>query len=330
MDMRPSTMVDDALPYATARPDVEAEGATNAASYLNPVYNREFPDPFVLKYCGEYWAYCTGLSGERAFGVMSSTDLVHWTPCGGAMTPLEGLWPHYWAPAVRHDHGTFYLYYSAGDEEHMEIRVATASRPEGPFTDCGHRLTREPFAIDADVFEDDDGTRYLSYATDFLEHDRIGTGIVVDQLLDPYTLAGDPHPVALPQFDWQLYDPSRKEKGGIPWYTVEGSFVLKHKQRYYVMFSGGSWKSRTYAVGYAVAESMSDHREWNRLRTARERCPSCAPFPAKCWVPGTTRSCVGRTTASCTASTIDGTVTPTRRPTSESWQLTVSIGAAIG
>src|SRR5689334_4033206 len=123
-------------------------------TYLNPVYQREFPDPFVLKYCGEYWAYCTGFwSDGRCFGILHSTDLVNWQEVGGAMQPLPDNPPHYWAPEVSYYNGRFYLYYSMGNEELMEIRVAVAEQPGGPFVDSGRRLTREPFAIDAHVFQ---------------------------------------------------------------------------------------------------------------------------------------------------------------------------------
>ena len=255
-------------------------------TYTNPVSENEFPDPFVLKYLGCYWGYCTGLQADGlAFGIMRSDDLVHWTFLGGAMEALPGPWVQYWAPAVYHDNGRFLLYYSAGDETHMEIRVATAARPEGPFTDCGHRLTAEDFAIDADVFVDDDGSRYLTYATDFLDRSRVGTGVVIDRLLDPFTLGGDPRPVALPEYDWQLYDPARLEKDGVPWYTVEGPFVLKHKSKYYVMFSGGAWKTGTYAVGYAVADDLWDG-SWTQVADGREVLPIMRTIPGKVLGPG--------------------------------------------
>ena len=52
-----------------------------AASYTNPVYPGAFPDPFVLKFQGEYWGYCTGIWHDgREFGVMRSRDLVCWEP----------------------------------------------------------------------------------------------------------------------------------------------------------------------------------------------------------------------------------------------------------
>ena len=112
----------------------------------------------------------------------------------------------------------------------MHIRVATAVHPAGPFRDSGHILTSEPFAIDAHVFADDDGTRHLFYATDYLEHQYIGTGTARSKMIDPYTLERQSVPVTRAQHDWQVYDPNRAEKGGVRWHTIEGSFVLKHKR----------------------------------------------------------------------------------------------------
>jgi GH43 family beta-xylosidase len=246
------------------------------ATYTNPVYPESFPDPFVLKFRGEYWAYCTGPWPDgRCFGVLRSRDLVHWDPLAGAMEPLPGHFPCYWAPEVTYENGLFYLYYSVGNEETMEIRVAIAARPAGPFEDSGRRLTREPFAIDAHVFTGASGARYLFYATDFLEHTHAGTGTVVDRMLDPYTLAGEPRPVTRARHDWHVYHPNRPEKGYVRWHTVEGPFVLERKGLYYEMFSGGNWQNPTYGVSFAVSPHLDHPEEWEQaalpiLRTAGE------------------------------------------------------------
>lgn len=233
------------------------------ASYRNPVWPRPFPDPFVLAHRGEYWAYCTGFWDDgRCFGILRSPDLLHWEPRAGALAPLPGDAPCYWAPEVAYHAGLFYLYYSVGNEERMEIRVAVADHPGGPFVDGGRRLTSEPFAIDAHVFTAADGTRWLFYATDFLEHSHIGTGTVRDRLLDPFTLAGDPRPVTLPRHDWHVYHPRRPEKGFVRWHTVEGPFVLQHKGLLYQMLSGGNWQSPTYGVSYATARDIASGEEW--------------------------------------------------------------------
>jgi GH43 family beta-xylosidase len=231
--------------------------------YQNPTYQKSFPDPFVLKHDGEYFAYCTGQWEDgRIFGVLHSNDLLNWSPLGGAMAELEKPEPFYWAPEVTYWNGTFYLYYSAGNETLMQLRVATSDRPDGNFHDAGVRLTREDFAIDAHVFLDDDGQRYLFYATDFLEHTHIGTGVVVDRMVDWFTLAGEPRPVVRAKYDWQVYDPARKEKAGVRWHTVEGPFVIKRKGRYFMMFSGGNWQQPTYGVSFALSGDLSAGSEW--------------------------------------------------------------------
>ena len=260
---------------------------TALAEYLNPVYSKSFPDPFVLKLGGDYYAYCTGFASDgTVFGVLHSRDLVSWTEVGGAMEPLENSPPYYWAPEVTYDNGKFYLYYSVGNEVLMELRVAVSERPDGGFVDSGRRLTREDFAIDAHVFIDDDETRYLFYATDFLEHTHIGTGTVVDRMIDRFTLEGDPRPVTRAKYDWQVYDPNRKEKGGVRWHTVEGPAVLKRKGLYYQMFSGGNWQNTTYGVSFAVTEDLGAGEEWHQFSDGENVLPILRTLPDRVVGPG--------------------------------------------
>jgi GH43 family beta-xylosidase len=260
---------------------------TPSASYRNPLFSRDFPDPFVLKYRGEYWAYCTGFWDDgRCFGMLHSRDLVQWQPLGGAMAPLPEEHTCYWAPEVSYDNGRFYLYYSVGNEEQMQIRVALADHPAGPFLDSGQRLTAEPFAIDPHVFVDDSGDRFLFYATDFLEYERIGTGTVCDQMLGPFTLKGRPRPVSRPRFDWQIYDPHRIEKGGVRWHTIEGPFVLHHKGLYYQMFSGGNWRDPGYGVCYATTNDLARAGEWEQACDGATSLPILRTVPGQVIGPG--------------------------------------------
>jgi len=256
-------------------------------TYLNPVYERPFADPFVLKYRGEYWGYCTGFwYDEKCFGVLHSRDLIHWRELGGAMEPLPFAATCYWAPEVVYESGRFLMYYSVGNEVQMQIRVAAAELPEGPFVDTGHRLTDEEFAIDPHIFIDDDGVRYFFYATDFLKYTHIGTGTVYDRMLDDWTLAGQPRPVTRARYDWQVYDPQRMEKGGVRWHTVEGPFVLKHKGRYYQMFSGGNWKYPTYGVSYATSDRIDRSDEWTQDADGQQILPILRTIPGRVIGPG--------------------------------------------
>lgn len=255
--------------------------ATTEQTFQNPIYPLPCPDPFVLKHRGAYWCYFTGcLEAGRCFGILYSPDLVNWQPVGGALEPLPGEATKYWAPEVLYDNGRFYMYYSVGNEERMHLRVAVAEQPQGPFIDSGQRLTQEEFAIDAHVFSDDDGSRYLFYATDFLDHDYIGTGTVCDRMLNPFTLAGNPRPVSRAKYDWQVYDPQRAEKGGVRWHTVEGPFVLKRKGRYYQMFSGGNWQNTTYGVSFAYSEQLDQGDEWEQVCDGEQVLPILRTLPS--------------------------------------------------
>ncbi|MEO6333824.1 MAG: glycoside hydrolase family 43 protein [Pyrinomonadaceae bacterium] len=256
------------------------ESNSGLNTYLNPVYPKSFPDPFVLKFCGEYFGYCTGFAGDGSvFGIVRSHDLVTWTELGGAMAALKESPPYYWAPEVVYDNGRFYLYYSVGNETLMELRVAVSDRPDGGFIDSGHRLTTQDFAIDAHVFVDDDGSKFLFYATDFLDHSHIGTGTVMDRMLDWFTLEGNPRPVTRALYDWQVYDPNRKEKGGVRWHTVEGPTVLKRKGLYYEMFSGGNWQNTTYGVSFATSSQLANPDEWFQFSDGENSMPILRTIP---------------------------------------------------
>jgi GH43 family beta-xylosidase len=255
--------------------------------YTNPVYPHECADPFVLYFDGSFWCYRTGHWADgRIFGILHSSDLIHWDPVGGAMQPLAEGYPYYWAPEVHYENGIFYLYYSTGNEVNMHMRVATSDLPTGPFIDTGRRLTQEVFAIDGHVFVDDDGTRYFFYATDFLDVERAGTGTVVDRMIDPLTLEGQPAPVSLAKYDWQIYDPRRAEKNNLRWHTIEGSFTLKYKGRYYQMFSGGNYQNISYGVGYAVTEDIRSREEWQQSIDGMNTLPILKTIPGLVSGPG--------------------------------------------
>jgi beta-xylosidase len=211
----------------------------------------------VLKHNGEYYAY--GTVPELTILVLHSRDLVSWRPLGDALALHDGAFAALWAPEVAYDNGTFYMYYSAGGEEGEghQLRVATATRPSGPFEDSGVVLTPDdPFTIDAHPFRDDDGQWYLYYASDRLDGDRVGTSITVDRLLDMTRLAGEPVSVLRASADWQLYEARRQMYGAVhDWHTLEGPFVIKRQGRYWCLYSGGAWTNATYGVSYAVADT---------------------------------------------------------------------------
>ncbi len=244
-------------------------------SYSNPVWEGYLADPFVMKHNGEFWAYGTADRQDdgRWFPVLHSTDLTRWEYLGGALEPLrDPAGTAYWAPEVVHRDGTFYMYYSAasgsGDETHR-LRLAAADQPAGPFHDLGPlRLTEDAFSIDAHPFQDPkDGQWYLYYAKDFFD-ERVGTGVAVVPLAsDMLTPLDAPRTVLRPSSDWHIFQRNRTIYGRTwdAWHTIEGPFVLFHNDLYYCLYSGGSWETQNYGVGFGVAEHpLGPFRdEWN-------------------------------------------------------------------
>jgi GH43 family beta-xylosidase len=230
-------------------------------TYVNPVYPHPMADPFVLKHDGHYYAYGTAPAGPggKVFPVLGSRNLIDWESLGHALVAPGGH--DFWAPEVAYHDGTFYMYYSAQgiDGRDHQLRVATAPTPEGPFVDAGRLLVPDqPFSIDPHPFRDANGQWYLYYSVDFLELEgdyRVGTGIVVDRMVDMATLAGEPKVVVRPHADWQLFLAQRRMYGAVyDWHTVEGAAVQVHDGRYYCFYSGGAWERDNYGISYVVAE----------------------------------------------------------------------------
>jgi xylan 1,4-beta-xylosidase len=213
-----------------------------AKTYRNPLLpDWEIADPFVLRVDKKYYLYPT--SDARGYEVFVSDDLVHWERKARAFRDPRG---GDWAPEVFHHKrgdGKFYLYYTdnmpdwrSGPLE-KQIGAAVADSPLGPFTDKGVLATN---AIDADLFQDDDGSLYLSYVA-------FGGGfkIVVQPMANPLEKKGEPKVIIRPTEDWE------KRSGEV----TEGPFMLKHKSTYYLMYSGTGANSPDYAVGYATSKS---------------------------------------------------------------------------
>ena len=87
--------------------------------------------------------------------------------------------------------------------------VSQADNPLGPFGQ--EKQILHPFSIDSQIVQNESGL-YLFYSTNTFEGDRIGTYIVVDKMLDPYTPAGHPVPVVVPTLDEEIFRRDRYKK----------------------------------------------------------------------------------------------------------------------
>ena len=212
-------------------------------------------DPYILKANGKYYIYTTGHDGIYAYESPSLLD--GWEFRGRVMT-VEGH-SDFWAPSVIEIDGTYYMYTSfefygdAPDKggHRQTMHVATADNPLGPFENARQLL--HPFSIDSHIVKNESGL-FLFYSTNRFEGERIGTYIVVDRMLDPFTPEGKPQSVVVPTLDEDIYRKDRYKKGQ-HWHTIEGAFYFREGDWHYVMYSGNCFEQPTYYIGYARAKT---------------------------------------------------------------------------
>jgi xylan 1,4-beta-xylosidase len=227
------------FPYArAAQPNAPAPAKT----YRNPLLpDREIADPFVLRLDGKYYLYPT--TDSRGCEVFVSDDLVHWERKARAFRDRRG---GDWAPEVFHNKrgdGKFYLYYTDNMTNGVrgplekQIGVAVAESPLGPFKD---KAVLAAHSIDADLFQDDDGSLYLYY----VELTK-GFKIIAQPMAEPLSKKGEPKVLIRPTEEWE------KRSGEV----TEGPFMLKHKGVYYLTYSGTGADSPNYGIGYATSKS---------------------------------------------------------------------------
>lgn len=209
---------------------------------LEPAIDSDFPDPAVLRARdGSYFVYAT--QGEQDGKMQNiqaarSPDLHRWTRSGDVL-PVKPTWASrtqdFWAPHVSEHDGRYYLYYSAkpdaalaDERQGLCLAVATASRPEGPFTDSGRPLLCGEGFVNIDPMAFDDpktGKRLLYWGSGFkpikvqeLAADRISFA--------PGSLARD------------LIAPVPDDRSDNYRRLVEGAWVTRHGGWYYLFYSG--------------------------------------------------------------------------------------------
>ena len=217
--------------------------------YQNPLLTN-VADPYVFRASdGNYYLYATG--GFRAW---RSADLLKYTYLGSVKTNHAWGFSSFWAPEVVEHEGKFYLYYTAdGPGGQKYIGVAVSDSAAGPFREVLDRPLLEAFpAIDANVFIDDDGRKYLyvsrQAAGHVVEGKRQSWIYGVELGDDMISLKGEPVLLAKPEQPWEA-----SPAAGMWW--NEGSTVIKHNGVYYLIWSANCYCNRNYSVGYATSNS---------------------------------------------------------------------------
>ena len=228
--------------------DIMKANAIASATYRNPVINEDCPDPTVIKASdGYFYVYSTQnrLKGNIQYiPIHKSKDLIHWDYVGAAFNNTNHpTWVQkaaLWAPDINYINGKYVLYYAMGvwgKTYDSAIGVATADKPEGPFTDHGKVLDYASQgvnnSIDEFYIEDGDhkylvwGSFYGIYAVELTDD-----GLAVKEGAQKVQLAGN---------------------------QMEGSYIAQHDGYFYLIGSSGSCcegKQSTYHLIFGKSKNV--------------------------------------------------------------------------
>ncbi|MEE6261632.1 glycoside hydrolase family 43 protein [Plantactinospora sonchi] len=232
----------------TGRPPYSpAPTETAPGMFVNPVHQGDSPDPQAVLVDGTWYLVHTNSGGQNV-PVLTSTDLVTWTPAGDALPTLP-RWAdpgRTWAPEIiTSNPGHYRLYYTAADHNSGRECVgrAVADSPGGPYRDDSATplvcTPEQGGAIDPSPYRDSDGSLWLLWKND-------GNAIGADTWLwsqrlsaDGLRLVGEPHRLLRQTSAWE---------GPL----VEAPFLWRHDGRLFLFYSANAYDRNTYAEGYAT------------------------------------------------------------------------------
>jgi beta-xylosidase len=216
-----------------------------------PAYDRDFPDPHLLRVGRTYYAYSTQV-GQTNVPVMKSSDLKRWSSRSDALPRLpDWASPGFtWAPTVLTQGSEYVLYYTVRQTSSggQCVSVATAAEPDGPFRDAsdGPLVCQRSRggSIDPSVFTDASGTTYLLWKSDDNADGRKTSLWARPLTADGVGFAGSSVPVRL------LTQTARWQAP-----AIEGPSMARSDDTYYLFYGAGGWDSSTSAIGYATCHS---------------------------------------------------------------------------
>ncbi|MDD4991660.1 MAG: family 43 glycosylhydrolase [Paludibacter sp.] len=198
--------------------------AASSQTWTNPLtmsgewYLYGIGDPYILKYRGTYYLYCSTKDNNTGVKCWSTKDFVTWS---GAITcSSDAITKGAYAPEVVYSNGMFYMYTSPAGGGHY---VLTSTSPTGPFTVATANIGK---SIDGSVFINDDGKWYFYHAD--------GSGILGCAMTNPTTIGADINLNARMGNNW-----------------TEGPCVFKRNGIYYLMYTGNHVISKGYRIDYA-------------------------------------------------------------------------------
>lgn len=199
-------------------------------SFDNPVLAGDRPDPTVVKIGDYYYASATSNEWAPLFPIFKSSDLFNWELVNYVFPDGAPDWAknNFWAPELSYDYGqgVLYVYYTARDKEsnRLSVAVASASSPEGKFTDHGPLVAQEYGSIDAFEARDENGKIYVLWKEDGNSKGQ-KTPIWAQEIdSDRKKLIGEKH---------ELFRNDQPWEGGL----VEGVAIFQKNDYFYATYS---------------------------------------------------------------------------------------------
>lgn len=215
-------------------------------------------DVGVMKFNGAY--YLGGMGTEGGFFL--SEDLVNWEGPVHVFS-MDNKWTsgvtakdyQIHAGDINYVNGTFHFYWSVNhwgtDIPTVHVGHATSSNVLGPYTEPDKEswFTNR---IDPHLFIDDDGQAYF-YTVKFTD----GNTIWGNKMISPGKISDKPKYLfaSLPR-TWETYDAR----------VAEGPWVIKYRNKYYLMYNANHTSARfgNYALGVAEANGPLDFHNGNK------------------------------------------------------------------
>lgn len=207
----------------------------------------DYPDPSVARIGDTYWATATTSNWAPAFPLLASRDLKEWELKGFTFDRLPAWADYYfWAPEISYDRGKVFVYYTAHKRDNsLCVAVASADRPEGPYTDHGPIICQDVGSIDAFPMRDVNGKLYLIWKED---------GNSVERPTPIWAAEMNEERTALIGNKVELF------RNDTPWEAnlVEGVSMIRKGEYFYAFYSGAGCCGRAcnYALGIARARSL--------------------------------------------------------------------------
>lgn len=245
----------------------------------NPIIRDQFTaDPTARVFNGKVYLYPSHdimpPEGQRQdwfcmadYHVFSSANLTDWTDHGMIVSQETVPWGNptgysMWAPDCVFKNGKYYFYFPNAPKSGrgFAIGVATADRPEGPFT-CMSEPIKGVTGIDPCVLIDDDGQAYIYWSGMGIRGARLKSNMT--ELADPLTEVRmprrpDANGNAGPQMPPMMV--GGEEMKGLPEGFKEGPFAFKRGNWYYLTFpwvrsKEGTPGNGTETLAYAMSKS---------------------------------------------------------------------------